>query len=146
MISPTRQQLKVLRFIAGFVEANGGITPSLSDIKRGCGIAHKSRVHYCINALVERGAIRRITGKPGAFELVESVLTPRSPGGDPLYYIAIEDLAKAVISPASGGAETGGMGLMDAYRPEGTRGTTPTLQSCTTATAPVKSPSTGIPS
>lgn len=47
------------------------------------------------------------------------------------------------FSPASGGADKGGMGLMDAYRPEGTRGATPTLQSCTTATAPAKSPSTG---
>ena len=50
------------------------------------------------------------------------------------------------FSPASGGVVNGGMGSMDAYRPEGTRGATPTLQSCTTATAPVKSPSTGIPS
>lgn len=144
MISPTRQQLKVLRFITGYIEANGGATPSLTIIKRGCGIAHKSRVHYYINALVERGAIRRIPGTPGAFELVESVPTPRSPDGDPLYHIAIEDLAKAVISPASGGAETGGIGhTMNADSPEGTRGATPTLLFCMTATVPVQSPSTG---
>lgn len=47
------------------------------------------------------------------------------------------------FSPASGGVVNGGMGSMDAYWPEGRQGDTPTPLSCTTATAPVKSPSTG---
>jgi hypothetical protein len=47
------------------------------------------------------------------------------------------------FSPASGGVVNGGMGSMDAYRPEGTRGAAPTLLDCMPATVPVKSPSTG---
>ena len=50
-------------------------------------------------------------------------------------------------SPVPGGTETGRIGpAIDAVWPEGTRGALLPLLSCTTATVPVKSPSTGIPS
>ncbi|WP_373690593.1 LexA family protein [Sphingobium sp. DEHP117] len=133
-----------MRFITGYIEAHDGASPTFEEMRKGCGMSGRRLLHARIEALVERGAIKRTVGKARAIRVVQPLAIPRSPEGAPLYFVPVDDLTRTVKTPASGGAETGGIGhTMNTDSPEGTRGATPALLFCMTATAPVQSPSTG---
>lgn len=89
----TARQLDALRFIAGYVEANGGISPTWAEMQSGLGFSSGSSVTRVVNALVERGCLRRLKGKQQAIEVLAPVSIPRAPAtpdqptGAPLYAV-----------------------------------------------------------
>lgn len=72
MIGLTPQQTALLRFIAGYQTAHGGVSPSVRECGRGIGVRGLSNVVRLLRCLEERGAIRRLPRCERAIE----VLTP----------------------------------------------------------------------
>lgn len=68
MMSLTRKQAELLDFIIGRIDADG-IAPSFEEMKEALGLSSKSGVHRLIDALVERGHIRRIPNRARSIEL-----------------------------------------------------------------------------
>jgi repressor LexA len=87
MISPTIEQGRMLRFVAGYLETHDGIAPTLRTIADALGYASTASVHRKLEALEERGLIRRLRNRPQSIELVQPVSVPRAPDGAPLYFI-----------------------------------------------------------
>lgn len=84
-IGVTPKQLSLLRFIAGYQAAHGGISPTM----RECGVAlgmGKSGVFRLLSLLEERGAVRRLHGRERAIELIKYVPFPQI-GGAPLFAV-----------------------------------------------------------
>ncbi|KUO53167.1 MAG: hypothetical protein APF82_00845 [Sphingomonadales bacterium BRH_c42] len=88
-VSPTPRQMDVLRFIAGYLEASGGVAPKYRQIGEACGIAGMGQVSRMLGALEERGCIRRLPGRHQAIEVLASVSIPRGPAGEPLYFVPL---------------------------------------------------------
>lgn len=86
---PTAPQLRLLRFIAGYIEAHDGVAPTLRECASGIGMssASKSSVHAMLLELERRGAIRRLPGRHQAIELCCAPSVPRAPDGAPLYLV-----------------------------------------------------------
>ncbi len=84
MIGLTEQQAALLRFIAGYQAAHGGVSPSMSDCARGIGCRSKTRVLELLDRLEERGAISRLRNRPRAIKLLTPVSIPCI-GNVPLY-------------------------------------------------------------
>jgi SOS-response transcriptional repressor LexA len=66
MIGLTARQRDCWEFVREY-HREYGIMPSLSQIAVGIGGGNRSRIHYLMSGLVERGHIRRIQilGRPG---------------------------------------------------------------------------------
>lgn len=82
MISLTKPQHNVLRFIAGHIEAKG-CAPTYAEIAAGLGFKTKTNAFRIVRLLKERGAVeghRRIT-------LTGKVAIPRAPDGEPLFFV-----------------------------------------------------------
>lgn len=95
MISLTRRQQDVLRFIIGFQEAQGR-SPSYTEIGKGIGLTGSSplaQVNRLIACLQERGAIRRRCAAPRAIEVLLPIAIPRAPDGEPLHFVRIGEAA-----------------------------------------------------
>lgn len=90
MISVTRAQREILRFIAGYQAAHGGVSPSHGDICAGLGYASKGTVNRLLQGIEERGMMRRLRHRERAIEVLEPVSIPRAPDGDPLYFIPLD--------------------------------------------------------
>ena len=88
-VSPTPRQMDVLRFIAGYLEASGGVAPKYRQIGEACGIAGMGQVSRMLGALEERGCIRRMPGKHQAIEVLANVTIPRGPAGEPLHFVRV---------------------------------------------------------
>jgi SOS-response transcriptional repressor LexA len=69
MIGLTRRQADTLAFIRGFVDRNG-FSPNFDEIMDAVGMASKSNVHRLLEALEERGAIRRVKHRARSIEIV----------------------------------------------------------------------------
>lgn len=65
----TAQQHKLLEFIDARVKERG-VSPSFDEMKDALGLKSKSGIHRLINALEERGFIRRLANKARAIEVV----------------------------------------------------------------------------
>ena len=68
MMGLTAKQAAVLDAIESLTV--DGVSPSFEEIRVRCGFASKGGVHRCVEALVERGAIRRCFGRARALEVV----------------------------------------------------------------------------
>lgn len=66
---PLRRQNDCLRFIQRTMDERG-LAPSYDEIGAALGLASKSGVHRLVTGLEDRGAIRRIPGKPRAMEIL----------------------------------------------------------------------------
>lgn len=86
MIGLTEQQAALLRFIAGYQTAHGGVSPTMQECARGIGTRSKSNVLALLDRLEERGAIRRLRFLVRAIQVVEPVSIP-SVGNVPLYAV-----------------------------------------------------------
>lgn len=85
-------QAKVLRFVAGFIEAHG-IAPSRHEIADGLGQVGTGNIQRQIEALEERGALRRTGRISRGIEVLAPVPIPRAPDGAPLFFVRIEEAA-----------------------------------------------------
>lgn len=79
----------VLRYVAGYLDAHGGISPSYQEIGDALGINSKFNVSRKINGLEAAGALRRLRGTFRAIDLLDTVPIPRTPEGAPLYFVRI---------------------------------------------------------
>jgi len=66
----TRQQKRLLDIISSEISANG-FAPSFEEMKERMGLRSKSGIWRLINALEERGYIRRLLNRARAIELVD---------------------------------------------------------------------------
>lgn len=88
MIGLTPRQQDALRFIAGYVEAHCQ-APTVTEVIAGLGLASTSGAHRLLTGLVERGAVDRVPCRPRAIEVLAPVALPRTPTGQPLYFVRI---------------------------------------------------------
>ena len=65
----TAKQQQLLRFIQTRLDADG-VSPSFEEMKEALDLKSKSGVHRLINALEERGFIRRLPNRARALEIV----------------------------------------------------------------------------
>ncbi len=86
MIGLTPRQQDLLRFVIGF-QAAKGFSPSFKEIAKGIGLKGCAQVSRQLDALEERGAIRRLIDRARAIEVLEPIAIPRSPDGAPLYFV-----------------------------------------------------------
>ena len=96
-LSLTAQQLQLLRFIAGYQAAHGGVSPCLRECAIALGGKAKSSVHRLVTGLEERGAIRRRAGKHCAIEILEMPAIPTI-DGLPLFAVPTLTLSGSVYS------------------------------------------------
>jgi repressor LexA len=68
MLTPKQQEL--LSFIQTRLE-EGGVSPSFEEMKEALDLKSKSGIHRLINALEERGFIRRLPNRARALEVVK---------------------------------------------------------------------------
>lgn len=80
-----RRKADALRFIAGFLEANG-FGPSRREIGAAIGLKGMETVQSIVDELVDDGAVRTLPGKHRAIELLRQVDIPRAPDGAPLFF------------------------------------------------------------
>ncbi len=66
----TTKQQELLRFIHDRLEI-GGVSPSFEEMKDALDLKSKSGIHRLINALEERGFIRRLPNRARALEVVK---------------------------------------------------------------------------
>lgn len=83
----TKRQKDLLEFIRSHVRENGGVPPSYDEMKEGLGLASKSGIARLMDALEERGFIRRIYHRARSLELMDEPLPGRKVG----------DLARSVF-------------------------------------------------
>ena len=65
----TKQQKKLLSFIE-FFQKEHGISPSFDEMREAMAQKSKSSVHTILNALVERGFIRKLSNRARALEVL----------------------------------------------------------------------------
>lgn len=70
MSALTPKQADLLAFIRQYQEYRHS-TPSFEEMKEGLGLASKSGIFRMVNALQERGYIRRLPNRARAIEVVE---------------------------------------------------------------------------
>ncbi len=73
----TSKQQQLLRFIQKRLSENG-VSPSFDEMKDALGLKSKSGVHRLINALEERGFIRRMANRARALEILKMPDSPVS--------------------------------------------------------------------
>lgn len=69
MMGLTAKQAAVLDALKALTV--GGVSPSYDEIRAHCGFASKNAVHRCVEALAERGVIRRCFGRARAIEIID---------------------------------------------------------------------------
>jgi SOS-response transcriptional repressor LexA len=69
MMTPT--QNNALRFIRSYIENNGGVSPSFTEIGAALGLKSKSNVSRIVVELERRGHIRRLHNRMRAIEVLE---------------------------------------------------------------------------
>lgn len=77
----------VLRYVAGYLEAHDGISPSYQDICDALRMNSKSNVDRKMDELGGRGLMARRWHRVRCLELLEPVAVPRAPDGAPLYFV-----------------------------------------------------------
>lgn len=89
-ISLTPRQTEALLFIAGFIESKGK-SPSMQEIAQGLNLASKSGSYRLVQALEERGHLRRAPrrwGFPQKFMSICASPVSRAPDdAEPLYLV-----------------------------------------------------------
>ncbi|WP_086619227.1 LexA family protein [Erythrobacter tepidarius] len=87
MIGLTQRQQDVLRFIIGFQQAHGGVSPSFNEIGAGLGFSSTATVARHLDEIERRGALRRLPRRQRAIEVLAQVPIPRAPDGEPLFFV-----------------------------------------------------------
>ncbi len=88
MISLTPRQADLLRFIAGFIEANG-CAPTYLEMAEGIGASSVGSIHKVIQRLRDRGAIEAPRQQARGVRILAPVPIPRAPAGEPLFFVRV---------------------------------------------------------
>lgn len=89
MIGLTPVQLQMLRFIAGYQAAHGGVSPTFEQCAHAIGSRAKSRASQVIADLERRGAVARLPHRRQAIKVLRPVSIP-SVNGAPLYAVPMQ--------------------------------------------------------
>ncbi len=103
--SVTTAQREILRYIAGYQAAHGGVSPTHAEICAALGFASKSIANRILAGLEERGMIRRLRQRERAIEVLHPVAIPRTPEGAPLYFVPVERAGMIAARAAEAGAD-----------------------------------------
>jgi len=68
----TPRERALVGFIESYTEANGGVSPSVDEMRLGIGLASKSGVARLLRSLQDAGVLRRRPGKVRPYELAGS--------------------------------------------------------------------------
>lgn len=68
----TQLQSQLLSFIIAYGEKNAGTSPTFEEMRTELGVSSKSSVARIINALEERGFIRRLPGRVRNIEVIRA--------------------------------------------------------------------------
>lgn len=79
----------VLRYVAGYLEARDGVSPSCADICAALGITSKASLDRRLDEIEASGRLFRIRDRHRAMEVTAPVAIPRAPDGAPLYFVRI---------------------------------------------------------
>lgn len=79
----------VLRYVAGYIEARDGVSPSYQDICDALGVHSKSCIDKRLAEIEAAGRLLRRKRRKRAVEIIEPVTIPRAPDGEPLYFVRI---------------------------------------------------------
>ena len=66
----TKKQKELYDFLDHYIKSNQ-ISPSFEEMKRAVNLKSKSGIHRLINALEERGYIRRLPNRARALEIIK---------------------------------------------------------------------------
>ncbi len=103
----TKRQRELLEIIRDGIEREG-IAPSFEEMKTAMGIRSKSGVHRYVNALVERGFIRRLSHRARAIEIAKlPEPTPEKPK------FTQKTTENGRVDPAHGTNRAAGAGTME---------------------------------
>lgn len=92
-IGLTARQAETLAFITAYQAARGGISPSLREIGIRLGVFGKSTPVRILEALEERGHIRRLKHRACAIEVINPAPVPLpSLNGEPLMFVPVHAL------------------------------------------------------
>jgi SOS-response transcriptional repressor LexA len=86
---PTPRGLQMLRYVAGYQRAHGGVSPSLDECAAGLGLNGKSGASRMLALLEDRGLIRRLPNRARAIELLVDVSIPTAPDDAPLHAVPL---------------------------------------------------------
>lgn len=78
-MSLTSKQRELLEYVDSYIKESNGVSPSYNEMRDALKLASKSGINRLMNALVERGFIRRIPHRARALEVVRSPGAP-APG------------------------------------------------------------------
>jgi SOS-response transcriptional repressor LexA len=79
----------VLIYVAGHLEAHGGISPSYQNISDALDLRSKSKVDRLMADLGERGLVIRRSNRARCLAFPAPVTVPRAPDGAPLYFARV---------------------------------------------------------
>lgn len=92
MITHEQSQESLWRFIHGYLQVHG-YGPSYDDMKVAVGHKSKSRIGEMLDILWYEGKIGQIPNRARCIEvLIPPPSIPRSPTGEPLYFIPAKHL------------------------------------------------------
>src|SRR3546814_19220337 len=84
----TARQLETLAYIDAYQQASGGVSPSFAEIRDRLGLEARSGVFRLVDALEERGHIRRLRHRARAIEVIDpQPVSLPSLNGEPLLLI-----------------------------------------------------------
>lgn len=86
---PTPRQLELLRYIAGYQEAHGGVSPSFAECRDALGLKSKGHLAQFMDCLEERRLIRRACQRARAIDVLHKPAIPRAPDGSPLFFVGV---------------------------------------------------------
>lgn len=79
----------VLRYVAGYLEARDGVSPSYKDICDALGVSSNSVIDRSMSEIEAAGKLLRRKRRKRAVEIIKPVTIPRTPTGEPLYFVRI---------------------------------------------------------
>jgi repressor LexA len=86
-IGLTKRQADALRFIRGYQLVHNGVSPSYDEIAAAIGYRSRGCVTEVMRVLERRRRIRRLHTRARAIEVLTDIPIPRSPTGEPLYFL-----------------------------------------------------------
>lgn len=79
----------VLRYVAGYLEAHGGVAPSYREIGSALRIPSLGAIARIMSSLHRAGKTYQRPGYARWLEPAQEVPIPRGPSGEPLYFVRI---------------------------------------------------------
>jgi len=103
-MSLTARHRDLMLFLQRYQDAHGGVSPSTEEMREGLSLMSKSGVNRLLNALEERGFVRRIPRRARAIEILRRVADAYAPkltdaGRDALRALVIEIADAPQIDP-----------------------------------------------